>query len=577
MPLPAGKRSKAGLLLKTGPMKKIFFQTAAVAAVLWLALSLLPHAGAQTPPSPGVSPAPENSVTPATLPSDIDPVSPLGQVIRLLQSGVDESIILTYITNAVAPFNLTTDDVIYLNDLGAPVEIVQAMIQHDQQMNVPVSTAPPPPPPDQSQPPEQATEDYFYGALAPYGYWVNLPDYGLCWQPCAGSYNSAWTPYCTQGQWVYTDCGWYWMSNYSWGWCTFHYGRWFHDAHRGWCWWPNTTWAPSWVFWRDSGEYCGWAPLPPHTYYQQGNGLVYNGIVVPVGYDFGIGANRFTFVPTANFCDPHPDRHRLALAQASQIFGRTKVISNINSNDRTIVNDGIPPTRIADATGRMFPAYTIQVAATTAHGGRGEQVLADGRTLAIDRPYFATAPAPLNQGFRPTPAQTQTSVHQPSSMIIYGNGNDNSARSYQNNSVYYLQPGHPTGQTTPVVTTAGPQDHSTANAPAHSYWTTPAENSTPANNQSLYVSPRFEEHQTREAPQVGTSREFNPTDEQNRDYTAPHEEPSHDEAAHEESQPDEQRQYSAPQPETHSAQTPSQSAPPVQSSQSSSCGQSHGR
>jgi hypothetical protein len=557
-------------------MKKNIFPKAMTAMALLLGLLLLPAARAQTTSSPDIPTVPENSVAPATLPSDIDPVSPLGQVIRLLQSGVDESIILTYITNATAPFNLTTDDVIYLTDLGTPTEIMTAMIQHDQQMNVPVSAAPPPPPPDPSQPPVQATEDYFYGALAPYGSWVNLPNYGLCWQPCAGSYNSGWTPYCTQGQWDYTDSGWYWMSNYSWGWCTFHYGRWFHDPHRGWCWWPNTTWAPSWVFWRDSGSYCGWAPLPPHTDYRQGTGLVYNGAVVTAGYDFGIGANLFTFVPTGNFCDPHPDRHRLALSQVSEIFGHTKVLSNINSNDRTIVNDGLSPTHIAAATGRMIPAYTIQAAPTVTHGGRGEQVLADGRTLAVDRPYFDTsAPAPLNRGVRPTPVQMQTTIHQPAPMIIYGNGSGNgnnySARSYPNN-VYYRQPGYPTGQSAPTVTAEGRQDRLPANSPARSYWTAPVASPAPADNPSAYMPPRSEEHQAHEASQAGGSREFNPTDEQNRQYNSPHEE-----APREESRPEEPRQYSAPQEASRSAPPPPAAAPPQSApAQSSSSGQGRG-
>lgn len=547
-------------------MKKKIFQKAIAGAVLWLALALLPAAIAQTSP-PSSVPAPANPATPATLPTDINPLSPLGQVIRMLQSGVAESIILTYVTNATAPFDLTTDDVIYLNDLGAPTEIVTAMIQHDQQMSVPVSTSPPPSPPNQTQPPEDVTEDYFYGALAPYGTWVNLPGYGLCWQPCAGIYNADWTPYCTQGQWFYTDCGWYWMSNYSWGWCAFHYGRWFYVAQRGWCWWPNTTWAPSWVFWRYSGDYCGWAPLPPNCYYKQGAGLVFNGAVVPADFDFGMAANNFSFVPMANLCDPHPDRYRLATAQASEIFGRTKVLSAINSNDRTIVNDGIPVSRIAAVTGKMVRAYTIQASAAAAHGGRGEQVLADGRTLAINRPHFnVNAPAPLNQGVRPTPMQTQPVAHQAASITIYGNGNNSPSPNSQNNSVYYVQRSGQSGQMIPRVTTEGPQDYPT---PARNYWTMPSEVPAPVNNEPGYASPRFKEHQSHKVPQVGNHREFNPTPEQNRDYNAPPQE-----VPPEKSHPGEQRENNAPHEESHSAQTPSRNAPPAQSAPS---GQSHGR
>src|ERR1700722_157669 len=54
----------------------------------------------------------------ASLPSDVQPDSPLAQVIRLAQSGVDESVILSYINNSGSAFNLTPDQIIYLKDLG---------------------------------------------------------------------------------------------------------------------------------------------------------------------------------------------------------------------------------------------------------------------------------------------------------------------------------------------------------------------------------------------------------------------------------------------------------------------------
>ena len=72
--------------------------------------------------------------TASTLPPDIDPNSPLAQVIRLVQAGVEQSVILTYISNSTSPFNLNSDEIIYLNDLGVPTEIVNAMMQRDQQL-----------------------------------------------------------------------------------------------------------------------------------------------------------------------------------------------------------------------------------------------------------------------------------------------------------------------------------------------------------------------------------------------------------------------------------------------------------
>ena len=161
-----------------------------------------------------------------------------------------------------------------------------------------VTDVTPPPAPDQP-----VTVNYFYNTLAPYGSWVVVGGYGRCWRPTVCVYNSSWQPYCDNGHWVYSDCGWYWASSYAWG-ATFHYGRWFRDASFGWCWYPDTVWAPSWVTWRYSNNYCGWAPLPPHTAYQAGVGIVYNGGNVSVGFGFGLGASCFTFVPTAVFLQP---------------------------------------------------------------------------------------------------------------------------------------------------------------------------------------------------------------------------------------------------------------------------------
>src|SRR5262249_3736866 len=112
-----------------------------------------------------------------------------------------------------------------------------------------------------------ADVDYFYDSMLPYGGWVTVPGYGLCWQPTVYVRNHNWRPYWDCGRWLYSDCGWYWQSDYSWGWAAFHYGRWFCDANRGWVWRPNRTWAPAWVSWRQSTAYCGWAPLPPTAHY----------------------------------------------------------------------------------------------------------------------------------------------------------------------------------------------------------------------------------------------------------------------------------------------------------------------
>jgi len=58
-------------------------------------------------------------------------VSPwLLDVIRLAEARIDDSVILTFIDSA-GTFNLDTDQIIHLHNLGLPAEIITTMIQHD--------------------------------------------------------------------------------------------------------------------------------------------------------------------------------------------------------------------------------------------------------------------------------------------------------------------------------------------------------------------------------------------------------------------------------------------------------------
>ena len=106
------------------------------------------------------------------------------------------------------------------------------------------------------------TYQTFYDQLSPYGSWVNYPNYGYCWVP--NNVDPDFSPYMTNGHWVYTDMGWTWVSDFQWGWGPFHYGRWFEDPYYGWMWAPGYDWAPAWVIWGDYGGYYGWACIGPH-------------------------------------------------------------------------------------------------------------------------------------------------------------------------------------------------------------------------------------------------------------------------------------------------------------------------
>jgi len=103
----------------------------------------------------------------------------------------------------------------------------------------------------------------FYDNLAPYGQWVNDPQYGNVWVPNEGG---DFRPYGTRGHWVMTDYGNTWVSDDPWGWACYHYGRWTYDPYYGWIWIPGYEWAPAWVSWRYGGGYCGWITPSPAAY-----------------------------------------------------------------------------------------------------------------------------------------------------------------------------------------------------------------------------------------------------------------------------------------------------------------------
>src|SRR5207237_8791296 len=63
---------------------------------------------------------------------NIRPGSPLAEVIRLADSGVDEGLMLAFIANSAGTFNLGSVEIIYLKDIGVPPNVVTAMLQRDQ-------------------------------------------------------------------------------------------------------------------------------------------------------------------------------------------------------------------------------------------------------------------------------------------------------------------------------------------------------------------------------------------------------------------------------------------------------------
>lgn len=329
------------------------------------------------------------------LPANILPGTPAAEVVKLAQAGVDASVIQHYIASCASAFNLDANQIISLTDAGISSDMVNAMIAHDKNLSVAVAQSAKTPTVDMvSAPTTEVDENYFNDTLSPYGQWVEVEGYGRCWRPTVATYDSAWQPYCDRGRWVYTDYGWYWNSDYSWG-VTFHYGRWFHHDRFGWCWWPDTVWSPSWVTWRSSDDYCGWAPLPPFTVYQPGFGFSYRGASVSAGFDFGLAASCFTFVALNHFCEPYPRYYCAPPGQIPQIFNRTLVINNYGFNNRNILNNGVSVTIIGAAT--RHPIQPVRVGSMLnagRHGWRGGNPLPTPPRFGASSSYDLPPPNP---------------------------------------------------------------------------------------------------------------------------------------------------------------------------------------
>ena len=79
------------------------------------------------------------------LPPSIRPTPAAAEVIKLADSGVDESVVLGFVRNSASTFNLGAEEIIYLNDIGVPSAVVTAMIQRDQVLRQFSATVPPGP------------------------------------------------------------------------------------------------------------------------------------------------------------------------------------------------------------------------------------------------------------------------------------------------------------------------------------------------------------------------------------------------------------------------------------------------
>lgn len=386
---------------------------------------------AQAPPA--VTNAPSdfdpNAEPKVVQPAQINLSPALDEVVRLAQSGAEESVIVAYVQKAPA-YSVSADEIIYLQDLGISDAVIKVLVEHGQAgvaataspvptTNVPPASAAPVVVTPPLTPPAEVSE--FYQPLAPYGTWVIFEPYGWCWQPSVVTINAGWSPYCDNGNWLWSDSGWYWHSYYSWGWAPFHYGRWFHHPHRRWVWMPDRVWGPSWVCWRETPGYYGWAPLPPRAHFSVGLGWTFGGRHVGPNFGFGLSSAHFTFVAGRHFGDRRLSAHRLPPREVNVVYNKTTVINNytVGSGNR-IINRGVERNRVEATTGRPFREVVVremprQSARTSGSGVMPDRIAKVGGSDVVYRPdsriQVPRKPAPIVTGQREALTRAEAPIH----------------------------------------------------------------------------------------------------------------------------------------------------------------------
>ena len=200
--------------------------------------------------------------------------------------------------------------------------------------------------------------DFFYNNLSG-GSWIEVGDYGYCWQPDVVVSNTSWRPY-SDGYWAYTDLGWTWVSYEDFGWATYHYGRWVRLSDYGWVWAPgrdeDLEWGPAWVSWRTGGDYVGWAPLPPARVGFHVGGFIGGHVDV----DFDIGPAYYNFVDVRYIGEPVLRERIVDVNQNVTYINQTVNVTNITRKNKVVYNYGPDINTINTRSSRQIQRLKLE-------------------------------------------------------------------------------------------------------------------------------------------------------------------------------------------------------------------------
>ena len=230
---------------------------------------------------------------------------------------------------------------------------------------------------------QDVSVDFFYNNLNG-GSWVEVGNYGYCWQPDVAVSDASWRPY-ADGYWAYTDEGWTWVSYEDFGWATYHYGRWVRLADYGWVWRPGYEWGPAWVSWRFGGGYAGWAPLPPETE------VVYESrpLTGHLDVEFDIGPGYYNFVDVRYIGEPVLRSRIVDVSQNVTYINQTVNVTNITYKNKTVYNYGPDLNTVNQYSSRPIQKLKLERQANvdvTAAAKSGGLTKVQGNALVVAAP-----------------------------------------------------------------------------------------------------------------------------------------------------------------------------------------------
>jgi hypothetical protein len=194
-------------------------------------------------------------------------------------------------------------------------------------------------------------------------------------------------------------------------------------------------------------------------------GFYYNSGSVGIGFEFGLGAADYCYVPSTRFCDPHVRSYCLPAHQNVIVHKDTTVINNyVVGRNNQIINNGAGIDKIARVTRGDVKRVALKDTSSVKNlGTRHDRLESDGSTLTVYRPPSSTL---ARKSVVSSAGQPAVSVSRPPSAV-------HPAGSVRSSTVSGPAPAAST-TTTPVAPAVGAGAKADANPRSGNSRTTPS-------------------------------------------------------------------------------------------------------